>query len=1370
MEALSIQPSEEAGVMIEEDEEEKNRDRDEGGMEASSSVGSTTEEDADEDSEPEPEPPPAIRRKVSFADAFGLNLVSVKEFHNVEVAEPEDSWSNELQAAHSSEEFYLSCLFTSPSSAEELEQRLQAQMVELESIELLPGTTTIRGNIRVVNLCYSKSVYARVSLDRWSSYFDLLAEYVPGSSDRKTDRFTFNYTLVPAFEKEGTRVEFCFRYETSLGTFWANNKEMNYVLFCHQKGLVKEHGAQTQEESGSYRSKRSCLRANRNGGADEKTKETINTSGFSTELEAAYKAEKAGRERMDGSEMQSLLSSEEHKPWVENVKSRRRATRLAHVQDYFFQKKRHLPKALPHDSACGQKVSQHMPSPWGDAASSDYKFQRMQLSASPPVLTYHQIPLLPLDWNNDTSQRWGGAEDILTGRAKMTLSKASKENTPTVNDMWATFPKAADDTNNKETSVSDVWQVFLNGHSCKDRSDVPESEWLQTAALVSPSNDKEPQIQNAARSQESPEPQVGTDTHTVVHLHTLAACQLLSDTCETLSAAVAFNAEDHQPAEACVSSPRDDNAAAQDASQRSQTNSVTDTPQEFSLKRAPPLSEDSVDSPTECQKHAVWEQESQGIMGRAEGIERDEPFTLHTADLVTSSGELETTDMTAMPESPNASTIDRISQGARQDEALSSSGDREVTGTAHNAGDDMLAFRQTIRQETKNGVSYDFSTSRQGVEEGIVMSYTEKKASAGEKTFRPQKTEEYKISPRCADEMQWEDFVLKQNSESPLQESESGGSESEPAKSCAGGFDPNQTCGENLEQNGTAATEVNENVPTINQNMAVFSKTPCKETEGHIFTDTEMIKTLDEQAWQHNDEALQLHSSGQTGSPSFILGECVQKSGDLAPTQIDQSAELKSETGEQVLDLNQTEETKRLSCDGEAMEQQEISPSANKRPTEESMELNKAFQNNYNTVRPCPTDKCNPNLVEVVELRQASEREDVKGQKEGVSSEISPEVVAAKENGTKRGISTGSQPETSEKIEEGIQEDERVSIGKLKIEAMGESMGNVENPQGEMKNAMKEEDLSAEVESSPHAEYKKLSDSTKDPITAENTASLEEIEPGLKQMFIERFGEDLVRRIWEEVFVEVQPLRRDTHTVDEMRRKLTDTTPGCHLILVKNSSDTFDSGVFSLTEPETDLALNLCQGQEQTSVAESGEYSLKDGSQSFTTTEPTPIFSELRTHLDSSARLSQNIPATFAAHSWQPLTESAQALRSTTDQENYHQSKARSVTRQETVGQIDDRVMAHKESPDQSTHQSHKHLSPSSEKVKECDALIWWTIFSTISHITRLLLCTLVVSGVLVVVFLWDFPAFFTLYIFSLCWWIFKWRKHQATTDKGTVG
>ncbi|XP_071358569.1 protein phosphatase 1 regulatory subunit 3A-like isoform X2 [Trachinotus anak] len=263
MEALYIQPLEEDGMMMEEEEWGKSGEQEKGGNEALPPTGSTTDEETDEDSEPEP--PPVVRRKVSFADAFGLNLVSVKEFDDVEV-ESEVSQLPEMEATNPLEEFYMSCLFTVPSSPEELDQRLQVQMIELESIELLPGTTTLRGIIRVVNLCYSKSVYARITLDCWNSYFDLLAEYLPGSSDKKTDRFTFKYTLIPPFEKEGTRVDFCLRYETPVGTFWANNKDINYVLFCHQKGQVKEQGPQVLEESPSYKSKKSCLRANRSTG------------------------------------------------------------------------------------------------------------------------------------------------------------------------------------------------------------------------------------------------------------------------------------------------------------------------------------------------------------------------------------------------------------------------------------------------------------------------------------------------------------------------------------------------------------------------------------------------------------------------------------------------------------------------------------------------------------------------------------------------------------------------------------------------------------------------------------------------------------------------------------------------------------------------------------------------------------------------------------------------------------------------------------------------------------------------------------------------------------------------------------------------
>ncbi|XP_033987155.1 protein phosphatase 1 regulatory subunit 3A [Trematomus bernacchii] len=662
MEGTHIQPMEEDGAVMEEEEMQINGEQEEGEMEAS-------EEETDEDCEPEP--PHVIRRKVSFADAFGLNLVSVKEYDNV--TESEVSQPTKSEAIPLLEEFYMSCLFTAPSSPEELDQRLQTQMVELESMELLPGTTTLRGTIRVVNLCYSKSVYARMTLDRWTSQFDLLAEYVPGSSDRKTDRFTFMYTLVPPFDREGARVEISLRYETSVGTFWANNAGLNYVLFCHQKGHVKEHVLLVQEESHIYKSKRSCLKAIMKGTAEENIEDSCNTSTAAAEAEATHKAEEANRR--GSTDIQSLLDREERNTLVDSINSRHRAARLARVKEYLSQRSQHMSKAHSHDSATSQGVSQPLPAQWVDSASFLHQRQKKQSNESPQVLTYHQIPLLTLDWNNDKAHEWGAPEmrDIWTGTAKMTLSKASEEKTPSVNDMWEAFGNRTDDSGDKETSVCDVWQAFLNEPSCTDRSAVPESEWLQTAASVSPSNDKEPNARNTASSQEQ-EFQVGTDTPTTLHAHTLAVCQLLSD---SLPANVALNTEDLQPAEACVSSPRDGDTVTRDTSQRSQTNSVTDTPQIFCLKGATQVSEGSVDSSTECHELTIWGQGREEIIGGAEGIGQDEPFTQYTHDLVTSSGESETTDMTAMPESQNATADDRISQGL--DEGLSSSREGEVT-------------------------------------------------------------------------------------------------------------------------------------------------------------------------------------------------------------------------------------------------------------------------------------------------------------------------------------------------------------------------------------------------------------------------------------------------------------------------------------------------------------------------------------------------------------------------------------------------------------------------------------------------------------------------------------------------------------------
>lgn len=211
---------------------------------------------SDEDSEPEP--PPSGSRRVSFADAKGLSLVVVKEFDTWDVPKLPGYDLPEGKGADS-EEYYLSPLtFSLPLSTKELFAKVLQQKVELEAVELPSGTTILKGLIRVLNISYDKAVYIRTTLDKWSTHFDLLAEYIPGSGDGVTDCFSFKLTLVPPFGEQGARVDFCLRYETPVGTFWANNNDRNYVLFCHHR--IKEEKDKPQTE---HRNKKSCLKATR---------------------------------------------------------------------------------------------------------------------------------------------------------------------------------------------------------------------------------------------------------------------------------------------------------------------------------------------------------------------------------------------------------------------------------------------------------------------------------------------------------------------------------------------------------------------------------------------------------------------------------------------------------------------------------------------------------------------------------------------------------------------------------------------------------------------------------------------------------------------------------------------------------------------------------------------------------------------------------------------------------------------------------------------------------------------------------------------------------------------------------------------------
>ncbi|NXL98618.1 PPR3A phosphatase, partial [Tyrannus savana] len=191
--------------------------------------------------------PTNISRKVSFADAFGFDLVSVKEFNIWEF--PNTGQDNNIEdEVFPQEEYFFSQLFTLPPSQEELLQKVREQKVVLESILFLPGITCMNGIIRVLNISFEKQVYVRMTLNDWLSYYDILAEFMPNSCGNETDQFCFKISLVPPYQKDGAKVEFCIRYETSVGTFWANNDDKNYALICHKKETASKVDNKPQKE------------------------------------------------------------------------------------------------------------------------------------------------------------------------------------------------------------------------------------------------------------------------------------------------------------------------------------------------------------------------------------------------------------------------------------------------------------------------------------------------------------------------------------------------------------------------------------------------------------------------------------------------------------------------------------------------------------------------------------------------------------------------------------------------------------------------------------------------------------------------------------------------------------------------------------------------------------------------------------------------------------------------------------------------------------------------------------------------------------------------------------------------------------------
>jgi protein phosphatase 1 regulatory subunit 3A/B/C/D/E len=126
-------------------------------------------------------------------------------------------------------------MFNQPGGASNFFDTVVAKKVSLENA-YMESPTLIAGIVRVLNIDYHKSVTVRWTMNDWSTFHDLPAVYVPGSSDGFSDKFSFRLCLgsLPV----GSRIQFCLRYNSSGAEFWDSNNGTNYVFQVPQAASI----------------------------------------------------------------------------------------------------------------------------------------------------------------------------------------------------------------------------------------------------------------------------------------------------------------------------------------------------------------------------------------------------------------------------------------------------------------------------------------------------------------------------------------------------------------------------------------------------------------------------------------------------------------------------------------------------------------------------------------------------------------------------------------------------------------------------------------------------------------------------------------------------------------------------------------------------------------------------------------------------------------------------------------------------------------------------------------------------------------------------------------------------------------------------
>ena len=118
-------------------------------------------------------------------------------------------------------------MFNQPGGSTTFLETVSKQKICLENA-FMEGPCTVFGIVRVLNISFHKAVTVRWTMDNWRTIMETDGEYILGSSQANTDKFSFKLSTLANLEV-GDRLQFCLRYECN-GEFWDSNGGTNYIF------------------------------------------------------------------------------------------------------------------------------------------------------------------------------------------------------------------------------------------------------------------------------------------------------------------------------------------------------------------------------------------------------------------------------------------------------------------------------------------------------------------------------------------------------------------------------------------------------------------------------------------------------------------------------------------------------------------------------------------------------------------------------------------------------------------------------------------------------------------------------------------------------------------------------------------------------------------------------------------------------------------------------------------------------------------------------------------------------------------------------------------------------------------------------------